>query len=76
VSPNSSRDPKVGPRTKQQKKKKVGACSLKLQGQEGMLELQDGTRMNSQARIQNKINLHNLEKRAIGANRMEMVGQT
>jgi hypothetical protein len=26
--PNSSRDPKVGPRAKQQKKKKVWACSL------------------------------------------------
>jgi hypothetical protein len=25
---NSSRDPKVGPRAKQQKKKKVGACFL------------------------------------------------
>jgi len=26
--PNSSKDPKVGPRTKQWKKKRVGACSL------------------------------------------------
>jgi hypothetical protein len=47
MSPNSSRDPKVGPRAKQQKKKRVGACSLKLQGQEGMLEIQDGIKMNS-----------------------------
>jgi len=28
ASPNSSRDPNVGPKTKQQKKKKVGAHSL------------------------------------------------
>jgi len=28
VPPNSSRDPKVGLRVKQWKKKKVGACSL------------------------------------------------
>ncbi len=28
MPPNSSRDPKVGPRTKQWKKKKVGARSL------------------------------------------------
>ncbi len=26
--PNSSRDPKVGPKAKQRKKKRVGACSL------------------------------------------------
>jgi hypothetical protein len=30
-----------------------------------MLELQDGTRMNSQARVQNDINLHNQRKRAV-----------
>jgi len=30
MPPNSSRDPKVGPRVKQYKKKKVGACSLTL----------------------------------------------
>jgi len=28
VPPNSSKDSKMGPRTKQRKKKKVGACSL------------------------------------------------
>jgi len=33
-----------------------------------MLELQDGTRMNSQAKVQNEVNLHNQEKRAISAN--------
>jgi hypothetical protein len=28
MPPNSSRDPKVGPKVKQRKKKRVGACSL------------------------------------------------
>jgi len=28
MPPNSSRDPKMGPKEKQQKKKKIGACSL------------------------------------------------
>jgi hypothetical protein len=32
-----------------------------------MLELWDGTRTNSQARIQDEINLHNQEKKAVNA---------
>ncbi len=78
VPPNSSRDSKVRPRTKQQKKKRVRACSLihSTLGWEGVLELRDGTRTNSQAKVQNVINLHNQEKRAVNANRMEVVWQT
>ncbi len=32
-----------------------------------MLDLQEGTRMNSQAKVQNEVNLHNQENRAVGA---------
>jgi hypothetical protein len=32
-----------------------------------MLKLQDGIRMNSQAKVQNEINLHNQGKKAINA---------
>jgi hypothetical protein len=32
--------------------------------------------MNSQAKVQNEINLHNQEKKAINANQMEVVWQT
>ncbi len=32
-----------------------------------MLEFWDGTRMNSQARIQDEINLHNQEKKVVSA---------
>jgi hypothetical protein len=38
-----------------------------------MLELQDGTKTNSQEKIQNDINLHNQEKKAISANQIEVV---
>jgi hypothetical protein len=38
-----------------------------------MLELRDGTRTNPQARVQSEVNLHNQEKRAVGASSMEMV---
>jgi hypothetical protein len=38
-----------------------------------MLELWDGTKMNSQVKIQNEINLHNQEKKAVNASRMEMM---
>jgi hypothetical protein len=38
-----------------------------------MLELWDGTRTNSQGRVQDEINLHNQEKKAIIANQMEVV---
>ncbi len=36
-----------------------------FEGQEGVLESQDGTRMNSQVKVQDEINLHNQEKKAI-----------
>jgi hypothetical protein len=69
---NSFRDPNVGPIMKQWKKKietqylthntlKIGECA----------RAQDGTRMNSQARVQNDINLHNQRKRAVNANSMQ-----
>jgi hypothetical protein len=53
VPPNTSRDPKVGPKVKQRKKKRVGALSLirNTLGVGGVLKLWDGTRMNSQARV-------------------------
>jgi hypothetical protein len=38
-----------------------------------MLEFWDGTKTNSQVRVQDEINLQNQEKRAIIANQMEMV---
>jgi hypothetical protein len=41
-----------------------------------MLDLWDGTRMNSQARVQDEINLYSQEKRVISANQMEMVWRT
>jgi hypothetical protein len=40
-----------------------------------MLELQDGTKAYSQARIQNEINLHNQGKRANSANWTQVVWQ-
>jgi hypothetical protein len=68
----------VGPRAKQQKKKKVGARSLIRSTLEvgGVLDLQDRTRKKSQARVQDDINLHNQEKKAISASRMEVLWQT
>jgi hypothetical protein len=41
-----------------------------------MLEIQDGIRMNSQARVQDEINLHNQKKRVVSASQMEVVWQT
>jgi len=38
-----------------------------------VLELPDKTRMNSQTRIQDEINMHNQEKRLVSANQMEVV---
>jgi hypothetical protein len=38
-----------------------------------MLELWDGTKMNSQVNVQDDINLHNQKKKVVSANRMEMV---
>jgi hypothetical protein len=66
---NFSSDPKVGPRGKQQEKKRVGARLLthNILKVGGMLELWDGIRLNSQARVQDEVNLHNLEKKTIRA---------
>jgi hypothetical protein len=38
-----------------------------------MLELWDGTRMNSQVGVQDEINLHNQEKRVVITNQMKVV---
>jgi hypothetical protein len=38
-----------------------------------VLELQDGIKMNSQAKVQNEINLHNQGKRAVNVSWMQMV---
>jgi len=38
-----------------------------------MLELWDGTKTNSQGKVQEEINLHNQEKKAITANQMQVV---
>jgi hypothetical protein len=56
---------------KQRKKKnfKNQARSLicSTSGYKGVMEFQDGTRKNSQSRIQNEINLHNQGKKTINA---------
>jgi hypothetical protein len=63
---------------KQQKKKRIGARPLihNMLKWEGVLELQDGTRTNSQVKVQDGINLHNPKKRAISVSQMEMVWRT
>jgi hypothetical protein len=73
--PNFSKDPNVGPRTKQWKKKIIGACSLtrSTSRYEGVLEFRDGTRMNSQVKAQDKVNLYNQKKKAVSTNRMKVV---
>ncbi len=73
--PNFLRDPKVGPKAKQWKKKKVGACFLNhsILKVEGVLELRDGTKTNSQAKVQDEVNLHNQEKMVVSASWMEVV---
>jgi hypothetical protein len=60
---------------KQWKNKRVGprflTCNTsRVGGRAGALW--DGTSTNSQAKVQDVINLHNQEKRVIGANQMEM----
>jgi len=57
---NTSRNPKVGPQAKQQIKK-VGACSLthSTSGVGRHARAPNGTRMNSQARVQDEVNLCN-----------------
>jgi hypothetical protein len=39
-----------------------------------VLEFWDGTKTNSQVKIQDEINLHNQEKKAVSASQMKMVG--
>jgi hypothetical protein len=41
-----------------------------------MPELRNGIKTNSQARVQDEINLHNQKKKAVNASQMEMVRQT
>jgi hypothetical protein len=67
--PNFLRDPKVGRRANQWKKKKIGARSLNhnILKVEGMLELRDGTRTNSQAKVPDDVNLYNQEKMLVSA---------
>ncbi len=52
-APNFSKDPKLGPRTKQRKKKRIGACSLthNTLGVGGRARVWDGTKTNSQLRV-------------------------
>ncbi len=66
---NSLQNPNVGPKMKQQKNKIVGALSLIhiTSGVGGCVETLDGTRMNSQTKIQDKINMHNQGKKTISA---------
>ncbi len=45
-------------------------------GGRNVLELRDGTKTNSQAKVQDEIDLHNQEKKVVNASRMEMVQQT
>jgi hypothetical protein len=40
-----------------------------------MLELQDGIKTKSQARIQDEVNLHNQKRRSINVNWIQMVQQ-
>jgi hypothetical protein len=59
-------------------KKKVGARSLtrNILGIKGRAGASGWTRMNSQGKLQDEINLQNQKKKVITANRMEMVWQT
>jgi hypothetical protein len=66
MPPNSLKDPKVGPKAKQQKNKRARA-HLTFRRHEGVLELQDGIKLNSQVKVQDEVNLHNQEKKAISA---------
>jgi hypothetical protein len=42
-------------------------------GEEGVLELQNGTRTNSQSKVQDEVNLHNQEKKAVNGSWMEVI---
>ncbi len=71
VLPNAFiRDLNVGPKMKQQKKKIVGARSLihNILGVGRHARAPDGIRTNSQARVQNEVNLHNIKNKVINAN--------
>ncbi len=69
MPPNSLRNPHVGLKMKQWKNKRVGArSSTHSTLGVGALEYWDGIKMNSQARIQDEINLHNQENRAVNVN--------
>ncbi len=69
MPPNSSRNPKVVPKAKQQEKKKVGAHSLTQNtlGVRGRVEALNDSRTNSQMKVQDEVNLHNQKMRAINA---------
>jgi hypothetical protein len=75
---NSLIDLNVGPKVEQHKKKGVGACSLtcNILGVGGVLNLWNGTRTNSQSKVQNEINLHNQGKKAISTSWMQVKWQT
>jgi enterochelin esterase-like enzyme len=45
-------------------------------GKGGVLVFQDGTRANSQVRVQNVINPHNQEKKVVNVSLVEVVKQT
>ncbi len=76
--PNSLKDPKVGPKMKQWKKKKFHAHSLahSTSGIRRCAGALGGTSANSQARVQNEINLHNQGMKAISASWTQMVRWT
>jgi hypothetical protein len=59
--PNSSKNPKVGPKMKWWKKKKVGARSLIHNTSEVRRHVRapEWDMENSQARFQNEVNMHN-----------------
>jgi hypothetical protein len=67
---DSSRDLKVGLKVKQHKKKKSWSTFFNLKHFEGkkVLDLQNDIRMTSSVKVQNEINLHNQEKKAVNAN--------
>lgn len=64
---NFVRDPNVGPRVKQWKKKRIGACSLtcSISGVGGHVKTSNEL---AQERVQDETNLHNQEKGAVSAN--------
>ncbi len=69
MPPNSSKDPKVGPKMKQLKKNRVGARSL-IHGTLRVgrcVGISGWIKTNSQVKVQDDTNLHNQEKKAINA---------